>query len=63
MNANSKAFVIIVMNFFFLRNKCKEQIFFMAISEDVLEEDVQAPIVFVSPKPIDITPPLDPPKV
>jgi hypothetical protein len=35
----------------------------MAISEDVSEEYVEAPLVSVSPEPIDITPPSDPPKV
>ena len=35
----------------------------MAISEDVSEEDVEAPLVSVSHEPIDITPPFDPPKV
>jgi hypothetical protein len=32
----------------------------MAISEDVLEEDVEAPLVSVSPESTDITPPSDP---
>jgi hypothetical protein len=32
----------------------------MAISEDVLEEDVEAPLVSMSPEPTDITPPSDP---
>jgi hypothetical protein len=32
----------------------------MAISEDVSKEDVEAPLVSMSPKPIDITPPSDP---
>jgi hypothetical protein len=35
----------------------------MAISEDVLEEDFEAPLVSVSLEPIDITPPSDPLKV
>jgi len=48
---------------YFLRHKCKEQNLFMAISEDVSEEDVEAPLVFVSPGPTDITPPSNPPKV
>jgi hypothetical protein len=48
---------------YFPGHKCKEQIFFMAILEDVSKEDVEAPLVSVSPEPIDITPPLDPPKV
>jgi hypothetical protein len=34
---------------YFLRHKCKEQNIFMAISEDVLEEDFEAPLVSVSP--------------
>ena len=48
---------------YFPGNKCKEQNIFMAISEDVLEEDVEDPIVSTSPEPNDMTPPLDPPKV
>jgi hypothetical protein len=35
----------------------------MAISEDVLEEDVETPLVSESPKTMDITPPSDPPEV
>jgi hypothetical protein len=63
LNANSKAFVIIVMTNIFLGHKCKEQKIFMAISEDVSEEDVEAPLVSVSLEPTDITLPLDPPEV
>jgi hypothetical protein len=48
---------------FFLGHKCKEQNLFMAISEDVSKEDVEAPLVSVSPEPTDITPPSDPPEV
>jgi hypothetical protein len=32
----------------------------MDISEDVSEDDVEAPLVVVSPKPNDMTPPSDP---
>jgi hypothetical protein len=46
---------------YYLRHKCKEQNLFMAISEDVSEEDVEAPLVLGSPEPTDITPPSDPP--
>jgi hypothetical protein len=35
----------------------------MAISEDFSEDDVEAPLVSVSPEPTDITPPSDPPEV
>jgi hypothetical protein len=48
---------------YFLGHKCKEQNIFMAISEDVSKEDVEAPLVSVSPEPNDITPPSDPPEV
>jgi hypothetical protein len=48
---------------YFLGHKCKEQKIFMAISEDVSEEDVEAPLVSVSLEPTDITLPLDPPEV
>jgi hypothetical protein len=43
--------------------KCKEQNIFMVISEDVLEHDVEAPLVAVSPEPTDMIPPSDLPKV
>jgi hypothetical protein len=44
---------------YFLGHKCKEQKIFMAISEDISEEDVETPLVPESPEPIDIAPPLD----
>jgi hypothetical protein len=46
---------------YFPGHKCKEQKLFMAISEDISEEDVETPLVFESPEITDITPPLDPP--
>jgi hypothetical protein len=42
---------------YFLGHKCKEQNLFMAILEDVSEEDVGTPLVSESPKTMDITPP------
>jgi len=48
---------------YFLGHKCKEQNIFMAISEDISEEDVETPLVSESPEITDITPPSDPPKV
>jgi hypothetical protein len=45
---------------YFLGHKCKEQNLFMAISEDISEEDVETPLVFESPEITDITPPSDP---
>jgi hypothetical protein len=48
---------------YFLGHKCKEQKLFMAISEDISEEDVETPLVSESPESADITPPSDPPKV
>jgi hypothetical protein len=48
---------------YFLGHKCKEQNIFMAISEDISEEDVETPFVFESPETTDITSPSDPPKV
>jgi hypothetical protein len=48
---------------YFWGHKCKEQNIFMAILEDISEEDVETPLVSKSPKPTDITPPSDPPKV
>ena len=35
----------------------------MAISKDVSEDDVEAPLVAMSPEPTDMTPPSDPPEV
>jgi hypothetical protein len=48
---------------YFPGHKCKEQKLFMAISEDISEEDVETPLVSESPEIIDITPPSDPPEV
>jgi hypothetical protein len=42
---------------YFLGHKCKEQNIFMAISKDFLEEDVEDPLMSVSPEPTNITPP------
>jgi hypothetical protein len=46
---------------YFLGHKCKEQNLFMAISEDIPEEDVDTPLMRESPEIIDINPPSDPP--
>jgi hypothetical protein len=48
---------------YFPGHKCKEQNIFMAISEDISEEDVETPLVFYSPEATDISPPSDPPEV
>jgi hypothetical protein len=48
---------------YFPGHKCKEQNIFMAISEDISEEDVETPLVSESPKITDITPPSEPPEV
>ena len=45
---------------YFLGHKCKEQNIFMAISEDISEEDVETTLLFESPKPTDMTPPSNP---
>jgi hypothetical protein len=45
---------------YFPGHKCKEQNIFMAISEDISEEDVETPLVSESPGTPDITPPSDP---
>jgi hypothetical protein len=47
---------------YFPGHKCKEQNLFMAISEDIQEEDVDTPPVPESPEISDIHPPSDPPK-
>ena len=43
-------------NKYFLGHKCKEKNIFMAISEDISEEDVETPLVSKSPEITDITP-------
>jgi len=48
---------------YFLGHKCKEQNIFMAISEEISEEDEETPSMSESPKSNDITPPSDPPEV
>jgi hypothetical protein len=48
---------------YFLGHKCKEQNIFMAISEEISEEDEETPSVSESPESTDITPPSDPPEV
>jgi hypothetical protein len=48
---------------YFLGHKCKEHNLFMAISEEILEEDEETPSMSKSPESTDITPPSDPPKV
>jgi hypothetical protein len=48
---------------YFPGQKCKEQKIFMAISEDILEEDVDTPLVPESPEITDINPPSNPPEV
>jgi hypothetical protein len=48
---------------YFLGHKCKEQNLFMAISEDISEEDVETPLMSESPETTDITPPSGSPEV
>jgi hypothetical protein len=48
---------------YFLGHKCKEQNLFMAIFEEISEEDEETPSMSESPESTDITPPSDPPKV
>jgi hypothetical protein len=48
---------------YFSGHKCKEQNLFMAISEEISEEDEETPSVSESPESTDITPPSDPPEV
>jgi hypothetical protein len=47
---------------YFLGHKCKEQNIFMAISEDISEDDVETPLMSESPEITDITHPSDPPE-
>jgi hypothetical protein len=47
---------------YFLGHKCKEQNLFMAISEDIQEEDVDNPPMLDSLEISDINPPSDPPE-
>jgi hypothetical protein len=48
---------------YFLGHKCKEKNIFMAISEEISEEDEETPSMYKSPESTDITPPSDPPEV
>jgi hypothetical protein len=48
---------------YFSGHKCKEKNIFMAISEDISEEEVETPLVSELPETTDITPPSDPPEV
>jgi hypothetical protein len=48
---------------YFSGHKCKEQNIFMAISEDISEEDVETPLVLESTETTDINPPSNPPEV
>jgi hypothetical protein len=48
---------------YFPGHKCKEKKLFMAILGDILEEDIETPLVSDSPETPDITPPSDPPEV
>jgi hypothetical protein len=48
---------------YFQGHKCKEQNIFMAISEDISEEDVETPLVSESPEITNITPPSNPAEV
>jgi hypothetical protein len=48
---------------YFLGHKCKEQKLFMAIFEDVSEEEIKTPPVTELLEPTDITPLADPPVV
>jgi len=48
---------------YFSGHKCKEQKLFMAISEDVSEEELETPPVAELPEPTNITPPSDQPEV
>jgi hypothetical protein len=48
---------------YFPGHKCKEENIFIAISEYVLKEDVETPLVSKSPETTDITPPSNPPEV
>jgi hypothetical protein len=48
---------------YFPSHKCKEQNLFMAISEEISEEDEETPSMSESPESTDITPPSDPPEV
>jgi hypothetical protein len=45
---------------YFSGHKCKEQNIFMAISEEISEEDEETPFVSESPESTDITPPSNP---
>jgi hypothetical protein len=48
---------------YFPGRKCKEQFFFMNVTEDIFEEVVVVPPMEELPMPSDLTPPSDPPDV
>jgi hypothetical protein len=48
---------------YFPGHKCKEQKLFMAIFEEISEEDEETPSISESPESTDITPPSDTPEV
>jgi hypothetical protein len=48
---------------YFLGHKCKEQKLFMAISEDVVDDEIEASHAVELPEPTPITLPSDPPEV
>jgi hypothetical protein len=63
LNANSKAFVIIVMTNISRATSVRNKIFLLSISEDISEEDVETPLVSESPDSTNITPPSYHPEV
>jgi hypothetical protein len=48
---------------YFLRHKCKEHKFFMAMNEDASKDEAVVSPVDELPSPSDLTPPFDPPEV
>jgi hypothetical protein len=61
MNDNSKASVITVMTNISQATKCKEQKLFMAISEDIQEDDDDSSPIPESPETFEINPPAEEP--
>jgi hypothetical protein len=48
---------------YFSEHKCKEKKLFKGISEDVVEDEIEASHATELPEPTPITPPSDPPEV
>jgi hypothetical protein len=63
MNTNLRVFVIIVMTTIFQGTSVRNNFFFMAMTEDVSEEEVDVSLVPDPPPLVDLNLPSNPPEV